>query len=115
MGRFLMTYHYKNRKFAVAFMVAVCVSVMGCSSGQTPKIETFQAPAPDPIARAKTILTNYANGMPVTSEASSFDDIVASVKTKDAAKGEILEKGFAAIKANPSTAKSKATELLKQL
>ena len=87
----------------------------GCGPSQTPKIETFQVPVPDPIARAKTILTNYTNGMPVTSEAESFADIAAQVKAKDAAKGEILEKGFAAIKANPATAKSKATELLKQL
>ncbi|HEY2413847.1 MAG TPA: hypothetical protein VGI40_16470 [Pirellulaceae bacterium] len=100
----------------VALFGLVCgATLVGCGNSQTPKIETFQAPAPDPVARAKTILTNYANGMPVTSEVSSFDDIVAAVKTKDAAKGEILEKGFAAIKANPSTAKSKANELLKQL
>ena len=100
---------------AIAVGLLVCIGVVGCAGGQTPKIETFQAPAPDPLARAKAILTNYSNGMPVTSEAESFGDIVAAVKTKDAAKGEILEKGFAAIKASPSTAKSKATELLKQL
>jgi hypothetical protein len=96
--------------------LCLCASFIGCGGGgQTPKIETFQVPAPDPLARAKTILTNYANGMPVASEASSFDDLVAAVKTKEPAKGEILEKGFAAIKASPSTAKAKATELLKQL
>jgi hypothetical protein len=100
---------------ALAIAVFACIGFSGCGGGQLPKVETFQAPTPDPVARAKTILTNYANGMPVTSEASSFDDIVAAVKAKDAAKGEVLEKGFTAIKANPSTAKSKATELLKQL
>jgi hypothetical protein len=100
---------------AIVFMLLACGGFTGCGGGQTPKIQTFQAPAPDPVARAKTILTNYSNGMPVTSEAESFGDIVSAVKAKDAAKGEILEKGFAAIKANPTTAKSKATELLKQL
>ena len=104
------------KALAVALVsICACASFVGCGGGQLPKVETFQAPAPDPVARAKTILTNYANGMPVTSEASSFDDIVAAVKAKDAAKGEVLEKGFAAIKASPSTAKAKATELLKQL
>jgi len=104
-------------KWIVVILIGVFGSAgfVGCGGGQLPKVETFQAPAPDPVARAKTILTNYANGMPVTSEASSFDDIVSAVKAKDTAKGEILEKGFAAIKANPTTAKSKATELLKQL
>lgn len=105
------------KAFWVAILMAsVCsLGLLGCGPSQTPKIETFQVPVPDPVARAKTILTNYVNGMPVTSEAESFADIAAQVKAKDAAKGEILEKGFAAIKANPATAKTKATELLKQL
>ena len=67
------------------------------------------------MARVKTILTNYANGMPVTSEAESFADLAAQVKARDAAKGEIAEKGLADIKANPASAKSKAAELLKKL
>jgi hypothetical protein len=100
---------------AIAVGLFACLSFAGCGNSQLPKVETFQAPAPDPMARAKAILTNYSNGMPITSEAESFGDIVAAVKTKDAAKGDILEKGFAAIKANPSSAKSKAAELLKQL
>lgn len=105
------------RRLVAAVFVAFscCLDLSGCGSGKTPKIETFQAPAPDALARAKAILTNYVNGMPVTSEAESFTDIAAQVKAKDAAKGEIVEKGFAAIKANPSSAKTKATELLKQL
>src|SRR3954468_18055820 len=97
--------------YAAMAAVTLCAVLMtaGCSSG-TPKIETVQAPAPDPVARARTILTNYANGMPVTSEAESFADLAAQVKAKDAAKGEIVEKGLADIKANPASAKSKAAE-----
>jgi len=91
------------------------ICVVGCSQSGTPKVETFQAPAPDPLARAKTILTNYANGMPVTSEAESFADLAAKVKEKDAAKGEILEKGLSEIKARPTSAQAKAKELLKKL
>jgi|EndMetStandDraft_3_1072993.scaffolds.fasta_scaffold1160719_1 hypothetical protein len=53
--------------------------------------------------------------MPVTSEADSFAKIAAQVKAKDAVKGEALEQGFEAIKANPASAKAKATELLKKL
>ena len=105
----------KSLLWPVTVALLAGIAISGCGGGQTPKIQTFQAPAPDPVARAKAILTNYANGMPVTSEAESFGDIVSAVKAKDAGKGEILEKGFAAIKASPSTAKSKATELLKQL
>ena len=89
-------------------------SVIGESSG-TPPVQTYQVPAPDPIARAKTILTNYANGMPVTSEADSFPDLVAKVKEKDPAKGEILDKGLSDIKAHPASAQAKAKELLNKL
>jgi len=92
-----------------------CACLTGCGMSGTPKVETVQAPAPDPVARVKTMLTNYANGMPVTSEADSFADLAAQVKAKDAAKGEIVEKGLAEIKANPGSAKTKANELLKKL
>src|SRR5437868_1847109 len=85
----------------------------GCGMSGTPKVETVQSPAPDPMARVKTMLTNYANGAPVTSEAASFEDLAAQVKAKDAAKGEIVEKGLADIKAHPASAKIKAGELLK--
>jgi hypothetical protein len=105
----------KPFRFAILIASISSLASAGCGPSQTPKIETFQVPVPDPIARAKTILTNYTNGMPVTSEAESFTEIAAQVKAKDPAKGDILEKGFADIKANPATAKAKATELLKQL
>ena len=99
---------------AVVIVWSASVGLVGCSSGK-PKVEVVQAPAPDPIARVKTMLTNYANGMPVTSEADSFTDLAAQVKARDPAKGEIVEKGLAEIKANPASAKTKANELLKKL
>src|SRR5437773_12262458 len=91
----------------VTIVLLAGFGLVGCSSG-TPKIETVKAPAPDPIARVKTMLTNYANGMPVTSEADSFAALAAQVKEKDAAKGELVEKGLAEIRANPASAKTKA-------
>jgi len=103
-----------TRLFFVAFALLVGF-LGGCAQSGTPKVETVQAPAPDPVARVKALLTNYANGMPMTSEADSFADLAAKVKEKDPAKGEIVEKGLAEIKANPGSAKSKATELLKKL
>jgi hypothetical protein len=87
---------------------------LGCNQG-TPKVESVQAPPSDPLAEAKTILNNYAKGRPVTSEAESFADLAKRVKEKDAAKGELLDKGLQAIKASPASAQAKATELLKQL
>jgi hypothetical protein len=100
---------------AVAVALSCGVGLAGCGQSGTPKIETVQAPVADPVVQAKTILTNYANGMPVTSEAESFPDLAARVKEKDAAKGEMLEKGLGEIKANPAAAQAKAKELLKKL
>src|SRR5215204_902800 len=97
---------------AIVFLSA---SFSGCGPSGTPQVKTVTAPAPDPIAEAKSILTNYANGMPVTSEAESFPDLIARVKEKDAAKGELLDKGLSQIKANPSSAQAKAKELLPKL
>jgi hypothetical protein len=93
----------------------VLSGLAGCGMSGTPKVETVAAPAPDPMARVKTMLTNYANGAPVTSEADSFDQLAAQVKEKDPAKGDIVEKGLQEIKANPKNAKAKATDLLKKL
>ena len=99
----------------IAAALSVGIGLVGCGPSGTPTVETVQAPAADPIAEAKAILSNYANGMPVTSEAESFPDLVARVKEKDAAKGELLDKGLSQIKANPSSAKAKAKELLTKL
>lgn len=105
-----------NRMFlAAALGAAALLGSGGCTQGSLPKEESFEAPTVDPLVEAKAILQNYAKGMPVTSEAESFPDLIKRVTEKDAAKGAILEKGLGEIKASPATAQAKATELLKQL
>jgi hypothetical protein len=99
----------------LAALLATCAGLMGCGGGDVPKVQSYEAPVADPLAEAKAILNNYANGMPVTSEAESFPDLVSRVKEKDPAKGATLEKGLAEIKAKPAGAQAKAKELLKQL
>jgi hypothetical protein len=99
---------------AVAIAAAACALFAGCDTG-APKVERVEAPEADPLAEARTILNNYASGMPVTSEAESFPDLIARAKAKDPAKGELLEKGLMEIKNNPAVAKSKAAELLPKL
>ena len=88
---------------AAVGIVLLLSAIFGCGSSGTPKIETVTAPAPDPLAQAKSMLTNYAKGMPVTSEAASFPDLIEKVKAKDAAKGELLDKGLNQIKDRKST------------
>jgi len=104
----------KRIVFAVA-LAAASASLGGCQQSGTPQVETYEAPAPDPMVEAKAVLTRYVNGSPVTSEAEGFSNLAQRVKEKDPAKGEILDKGLGEIKANPASAKAKATELLKQL
>ena len=99
---------------AAIVALAATVGLVGCNQG-TPKVETYDVPEADPVAEAKSILTNYANGMPVTSEVTGFPDLIARVKEKDPAKGEILEKGLKEIEANPASARAKANELLPKL
>jgi len=103
------------RAIAIVMGIAFFGGLAGCAQSGTPKVETVKAPEADPIAEIRAMLTNYSNGQPVTSEAESFSDLAARVKAKDAAKGEVIEKGLAEIKANPASAQSKARELLKKL
>ena len=67
------------------------------------------------LERAKGILTDYANGVPLGSEQMTFAEIVAEVRTTDPQKAAILEKGFADLKRSPGNLRAKARELLKQL
>jgi hypothetical protein len=102
----------------IRWMAAVAVGfalLTGCAQSGTPKVEVVKAPEADPIAEVKAMLTNYANGQPVTSEAEEFGPLAERVKAKDAAKGELVAKGLSEIKANPASAQTKAKELLKKL
>jgi hypothetical protein len=101
--------------FLVAALAGGGLAMSGCGGGDTPQVQTYEAPEADPLDEVKAILNNYANGMPVTIEAESFPELSARVKEKHPAKGEALEKGLADIKANPAGAQAKAKELLKQL
>ncbi|MCI0360683.1 MAG: hypothetical protein L0211_19575 [Planctomycetaceae bacterium] len=104
------------KQILLAAAVAAALSgFAGCQQSGTPTVETFEAPVQDALVEAKTVLQRYADGSPVTSEAEGFANLAQRVKEKDPAKGEILDKGLAEIKANPNIAKAKAAELLKKL
>jgi hypothetical protein len=67
------------------------------------------------LERAKVILNDYAKGVPMGSEAMTFEEIVEEVRKADPQKATILEKGFADLKRSPANRSGKARELLKQL
>jgi hypothetical protein len=67
------------------------------------------------LERAKVILNDYAQGVPLGSEAMTFEEIVEEVRKTDPQKATILEKGFADLKRSPGNRSGKARELLKRL
>jgi hypothetical protein len=87
------------------------MGVVGCGSGAPP----VQVQPQSGLERARTILNDYASGVPMGSEAATFDEIVAEVRQSDPQKAAILEKGFAELKRSPQNLRDKARSLLRQL
>lgn len=98
----------------MAFLVAVVVILSGCGP-QGVKKETIEIKPVDPMQEVKQILQNYANGQPVTSEASDFPRLIENAKKADPVKGELIEKTLNEIQRAPADAKSKAQALLGKL
>ena len=67
------------------------------------------------LERARQILNDYASGVPLGSEAATFEEVVAEVRKTDPQKATILQKGFADLKRSPQNLRDKARALLKQL
>jgi hypothetical protein len=96
-----------------AALVLGGMTLMGC--GGAPGETNIPVPQVSPLDEAKRYLQNYANGRPVTSEASAFPKLVEDVRKVDPMKAELLEKGLAEIQASPATAADKAKDLLSKL
>ena len=91
----------------------IFVALVGlCGCGKAPPVEVKPQSG---LERAKGILTDYANGVPMGSEQITFEEIVAEVRQADPQKATILEKGFADLKRSPTNLSGKARALLKQL
>jgi hypothetical protein len=95
----------------VGIIVVALLGLCGCGKGPPPVVVQPQSG----LERAKGILNDYVNGAPMGSEAMTFEEIVAEVRTTDPQKAAILEKGFADLKRSPTNLSSKARALLKQL
>ena len=92
----------------------IFVALLGhCGCGKdAPPVEVK---AQGGLERAKVILNDYAQGVPMGSEAATFQEIVEEVRQTDPQKAAILEKGFADLKRSPDNRSAKARELLKKL
>ncbi len=98
-------------------IIGLVVALLGCgSSVKQERIEIKAPSASNPLAEATSLLERYAGGQPLTSEATSFPNLVERVRKEDAAKADILEAGFAELqKATPAARPAKAKEILSKL
>lgn len=95
----------------VGIVGVALVGMLGCRPAAPP----VQVQPQSGLERARTILNDYASGVPMGSEAATFDEIVAEVRQSDPQKAAILEKGFADLKRSPQNLRDKARALLRQL
>jgi hypothetical protein len=93
----------------VALVVAI-LALCGCGKNAPVVIQPQSG-----LERAKVILNDYANGLPMGSEGATYEEIVAEVRKTDPQKATILEKGFADLKRSPQNRSGTARALLKQL
>jgi len=89
--------------------LALC-GLWGCGRSQPVEVKPQAG-----LERAKVILNDYVQGVPLGSEAMTFEEIVQEVRQTDPQKAAILEKGFADLKRSPASRSAKARELLNQL
>src|SRR5262245_40250625 len=94
-------------------MGMVCLAICALWGGA--RAGPVEAEPQGALERAKVILNDYVQGVPLGSEAMTFEEIVAEVRQTDPQKATILEKGFADLKRSPASRSAKASELLKQL
>ena len=97
----------------VVIIVMAHLGLWGCGGGGTGT--QGEVKPQSGLERAKVILNDYAQGVPMGSEAETFQEIVEEVRQTDPQKAAILEKGFADLKRSPGSRRAKARELLKQL
>ena len=95
----------------VGIIVVAFVGLCGCAKDPPP----VEVKPQSGLERARVILNDYAEGVPMGSEAATFEEIVEEVRQTDPQKAAILEKGFADLKRSPGNRRAKARELLKQL
>jgi hypothetical protein len=101
----------KTTRMMMNCLMAIATVSGGCSSGVV-RDQVLESSAPDPLAAARSILREYANGAPLASEAIDFDEVVAGVSTVDADKGKRLKAFFDKTLATSRPNVSQAKKLL---
>jgi hypothetical protein len=95
--------------------LALVVITVGCG-GPVKEEQIEVKPSNDPLFQARAVLQRYADGQPLTSEVTSFPNMVEEVRKVDSTRADVLEKGLAEIQKTPPGARAgKAKELLRKL
>jgi O-phosphoseryl-tRNA(Cys) synthetase len=104
------------KKVLLCGLLVATACLTGCGDGKV-KEQDVEIKIPiSPMEQVKSTLNRYAKGEPMGSEVGAFGDLVAKLRTVDAAKADILEKGLEEIKKAPKAqVAAKAKDLLKQL
>jgi hypothetical protein len=96
--------------------LAVALAAFGCSPRAAHERDIPVKAENDPLAEARTILQRYASGQPMSSEVTTFPQLVENVRAKDPQRADVLEKGLDELQKSPPSARQvKAKELLKKL
>jgi hypothetical protein len=106
-----MTYRLLFAAPAVA-----ALAIAGCGPSGRVKEETIEVKENSALDQSKKYLEAYSKGQPLGSEASTYDSLVEEVRKTDAARADVLQKGFADIRKAPKGGvPAKAKEVLAQL
>ncbi len=108
---------FTRRQWILGSLLATSSIVLGCGSGGVEQ-RTIKSNQPVGLELAKNLLQGYAEGKPVGGEVGGFPQIVEEAKQQDAAKAEILARGFGEIQQlmnKPAAIPAKAKEILGQL
>jgi len=96
--------------------LAAAVALAGCGPSGRVKEETIEVKENSALDQSKKYLEAYSKGQPISSEASTYDSLVAEVRKTDAARADVLQKGFDDLKKAPKgSVPAKAKEILAKL
>ncbi len=94
-------------------ILVLSLFLMGCGSDRP--VESIQIKTVSKLEEAKSLLSNYAKGNPLGSEAVTFPRLIEEVKKENPERGAILEKGLNELQKMKGNIAGKAKELLTKL
>lgn len=96
-------------RVAVAYLFA---GIAGCG----PQQETIAVVRRDPLSEVRSTLQNYVDGRPLTSEVTSFDNLVNELRKVAPEKADILAAGLADLRdSSGGLLRTKALALMRKL